>query len=123
MAGRKIPIYGDGLNIRDWLPVDTHVAYLEAIMVGGKPGDSYLIGGDMELTNLELAKHIHKLFNIKRPEQAKDFVDVFEFVIDRKGHDYRYAIETSWLKSQFTDVEAIAFETALQKTVDFYLGD
>ena len=60
MAGRKIPIYGDGLNIRDWLPVDTHVAYLEAIMVGGKPGDSYLIGGDMELTNLELYKHIHE---------------------------------------------------------------
>ena len=122
-AGRKIPIYGDGLNIRDWLPVETHVEYLEAIMVSGAPGHSYLIGGDMELTNLDLVKQIHSLFNVRRPDQAKDFEDVFEFVTDRKGHDCRYAIDNSRLKSQFPDVKAIAFETALQKTVDFYLGD
>ena len=121
VAGRKIPIYGDGMNIRDWLYVDTHVAYLEAIMVGGIPGHSYLIGGDMELTNLDLVKHIHRLFSARRPDQAKDFEDVFEFVPDRKGHDSRYAVDTSRLKSQFANVEAIAFETALQQTVDFYL--
>lgn len=119
--GRRIPIYGTGQNIRDWLFVDTHVAYLEAVMAGGAPGQSYLIGGDMELTNLDLVKHIHQLFNACRPDQAKDFEDIFEFVTDRKGHDRRYAIDTNPLKSKFTDVKGIAFETALQKTVDFYL--
>ena len=92
-------------------------------MVSGAPGHSYLIGGDMELTNLDLVKQIHSLFNVRRPDQAKEFEDVFEFVTDRKGHDCRYAIDNSRLKSQFPDVKAIAFETALQKTVDFYLGD
>ena len=121
--GRRIPIYGTGQNIRDWLFVDTHVAYLEAIMADGTLGKNYLIGGDMELTNLDLVKHIHELFNACRPDQAKDFEEVFEFVTDRKGHDHRYAIDTSPLKSKFTDVKGIAFETALQKTVDFYLGD
>ena len=123
VAGHKIPIYGDGLNIRDWLYVDTHVAYLETIMARGNLGHSYLIGGDKELTNLDLVKHIHSLFNARRPDKAKDFIDVFEFVADRKGHDSRYAIDTSQMKSQFADVEAIPFETALQKTLDFYLVD
>ena len=101
---RRIPIYGTGLNIRDWLFVDTHVAYLEAIMAGGTPGHSYLIGGDMELTNLDLVRHIHRLFNTRRPDQAKEFEEVFEFVTDRKGHDRRYAIDTSRLRSQFPAV-------------------
>ena len=118
---RRIPIYGTGQNIRDWLFVDTHVAYLEAVMANGKPGQSYLIGGDMELTNLDLVKQIHRLFNTKRPDQAKDFEEVFEFVTDRKGHDRRYAIDTKALKSRFTDVQGIAFDTALRDTVDFYL--
>ena len=118
---RRIPIYGTGQNIRDWLFVDTHVAYLEAVMENGTLGQSYLIGGDMELTNLDLVKQIHRLFDTRRPDQAKDFEEVFEFVTDRKGHDRRYAIDTNPLKSKFTDVKGIAFETALQKTVDFYL--
>jgi len=118
---RRIPIYGTGQNIRDWRFVDTHVAYLEAVMANGKPGQNYLIGGDMELTNLDLVKQIHRLFNTRRPDQAKDFEEVFEFVTDRKGHDRRYAIDTTALKSRFTDVQGIAFDTALRDTVDFYL--
>ena len=122
-TGRRIPIYGTGLNIRDWLFVDTHVAYLEAIMAGGTLGQSYLIGGDMEMTNLDLVKHIHRLFNDSRPDQVKEFEDVFEFVTDRKGHDRRYAIDTSQLRSQFPDVDGPGFNTALRQTVDFYLAD
>jgi dTDP-glucose 4,6-dehydratase len=121
--GRRIPIYGTGQNIRDWLFVDTHVAYLRAVMAGGTPGQSYLIGGNMEMTNLDLVKKIHQLFNVCRPDQAKDFEDVFEFVTDRKGHDFRYAIDTSQVRSQFPDVDAIPFGKALKETVDFYLGD
>ena len=122
-TGRRIPIYGTGLNIRDWLFVDTHVAYLEAIMASGTPGHSYLIGGDMELTNLDLVRHIHSLFNTRCPDQAKEFEEVFKFVTDRKGHDRRYAIDTSRLRSQFPDVGGLGFDTALQQTVDFYLAD
>ena len=121
--GRKIPIYGTGKNIRDWLFVDTHVAYLEAVMAGGTLGHSYLIGGDRELANLDLVKHIHRLFNSCRPDQAKDFEDVFEFVTDRRGHDRRYAIDTSRLRSQFPAVGGPGFDTALRQTVDFYLAD
>ena len=66
VSGRKIPIYGSGQNIRDWLFVDTHVAYLAAIMAEGSLGHSYLIGGDMELTNINLMTQIHRLFNEKQ---------------------------------------------------------
>ena len=102
LAGLKIPIFGTGQNIRDWLFVNTHVAYLEAVMHGGQLGRKYLIGGDMELTNLELVKRIHALFNVRRPEQAQDLEDVLEFVTDRKGHDQRYAIDTTQLKKKIS---------------------
>ena len=85
VSGRKIPIYGSGQNIRDWLFVDTHVAYLAAIMAEGSLGHSYLIGGDMELTNINLMTQIHRLFNEKKPGLARPVEDVFEFVADRKG--------------------------------------
>ena len=120
-SGRKIPIYGNGQNIRDWLFVDTHVAYLEAIMAAGKSGQSYLIGGDMELTNLELVACIHKVFISRRPDQKKEFEDIFEFVTDRLGHDRRYAINTSKLKSHFPKVLGVDFDKALSETLDFYL--
>lgn len=122
VAGQKIPIYGTGQNIRDWLFVDTHVAYLEAIMAGGSPGGRYLIGGDMELTNLDLVAHIHRLFNSHRPEQARPFEDIFEYVTDRKGHDRRYAIDTAILKAEFPEIKGAAFDAALDQTVDFYLN-
>ena len=123
VAGRKIPIYGTGQNIRDWLFVDTHAAYLEAVMAGGALGKSYLIGGDMELTNLDLVARIHRLFNKRRPDLATPFEHVFEFVTDRKGHDKRYAIDTTYLKSQFPHVTGVEFDMALAETVNFYLTD
>ena len=118
----KIPIYGTGNNIRDWLFVDTHAAYLEAIMASGAPGNRYLIGGDMELTNLELVNKIVNIFNSLCPEMAKNFDTVVEFVSDRKGHDQRYAIDTTTLKKQFPEVDVIDFEYALGRTVEFYLA-
>lgn len=121
LTGRKIPIYGTGQNVRDWLYVDTHVAYLEAIMNGGHLGRSYLIGGDMELTNLEVVKRIHSLFNANRPDEAKNFEDVIEFVTDRKGHDQRYAIDTKLIKTEFQAIDGTNFNDALRQTVEFYL--
>ena len=121
VAGRKIPIFGTGQNIRDWLFVDTHVAYLEAVMRDGQLGRNYLIGGDMELSNLELAKRIHAIFNARCPDQARDFDNVFEFVSDRKGHDQRYAVNTARLKAKFPNIASIDFDASLGQTVDFYL--
>ena len=92
-------------------------------MAEGIQGHRYLIGGDMELTNLELLKQIQLIFNLRRPDEAQDFEDIFEFVTDRKGHDRRYAIDTRNLKSQFPKVEKIEFTAALSETVDFHLAD
>ena len=123
VEGKKIPIYGNGQNVRDWLFVDTHTAYLEAIMIGGTPGRRYLIGGDMELTNLDLVEQILDIFNSRCPDKAKDFEDVFEFVNDRKGHDRRYAIDTTNLKLQFPKIVETDFFEALSETINFYLVD
>lgn len=120
-SGKRVPIYGTGQNVRDWLYVDTHIAYLEAIMNRGQVGSSYLIGGDMELTNLEIVKRIHRLFNSHRPNEARTFEDVIEFVTDRKGHDRRYAIDTTLLKKEFKGIIDFNFDDALTQTVEFYL--
>jgi len=121
VTGQRIPIYGTGKNVRDWLFVDTHVTYLEAIMNRGTPGKSYLIGGDMEMSNLDLVKRIHKIFNACLPDKARSFEDIIEFVADRKGHDRRYAIDTRHLKSIFSIAEPTPFDKALEQTVDFYV--
>ena len=122
VSGRKIPIYGSGQNIRDWLFVDTHVAYLAAIMAEGSLGHSYLIGGDMELTNIDLMTQIHRLFNEKKPGLARPVEDVFEFVADRKGHDRRYAIDATTLKAKFPRIQNMNFDEALSDTVEFYIN-
>ena len=90
-------------------------------MADGYLGKSYLIGGDMELTNLDLMAQIHRNFNEKRPKLARPVEDVFEFVADRKGHDKRYAIDATTLKKQFPQIQNINFEVALGQTVEFYL--
>ena len=90
-------------------------------MRDGQLGRNYLIGGDMELSNLELAKRIHAIFNARCPDQARDFDNVFEFVSDRKGHDQRYAVNTARLKAKFPNIASIDFDASLGQTVDFYL--
>ena len=102
---------------------DTHVAYLIAIMRGGTLGQSYLIGGDFELTNLDLVGRINSIFNQRHPQKARSFEDVIEFVPDRKGHDRRYAIDTSYLKSQFPSIIYTDFDKALCETMEFYFED
>ncbi len=122
IAGKKIPIYGSGTNIRDWLFVETHVAYMEAIIAGGQLGQSYLIGGDKELTNLELVSLIHQKFVELRPNKASPLEEILEFVPDRKGHDLRYAIDTTFVKCNFPTVDNVDFEKAISDTIDFYLS-
>lgn len=110
---KKIPIYGTGQNVRDWLYVEDHCEAIWKILLKGKSGDTYNVGGDCEMNNLQIAKVICKLL-------GKDHEEYVEFVEDRKGHDFRYAIDFSKINNELGWVPKTSFETGLKKTIDFY---
>ncbi len=108
----KIPVYGDGLQIRDWLYVGDHCKAIWMILEKGNLGEVYNIGGGNEKTNIEVVKHILDLLG--KPES------LIEYVEDRKGHDRRYAIDSAKLQSELGWKQELPFEKALQTTVDWY---
>ena len=112
MEGKKIPIYGDGSAIRDWLHVEDHCRAIDAIIHAGKIGETYCVGGDGEKTNLELVKTILKL--MCRDESWLEYVE------DRKGHDMRYAIDFSKIKNELGWEPQITFEEGIKKTVAWF---
>lgn len=114
-----IPIYGAGKNIRDWLYVEDHCKLLHAIICFGQVGESYNIGGENELDNLTLAKKICFLMDALRP-RSQSYSDLLNFVEDRPGHDFRYAIDGSKLKQSGLSFPLTDFTEALQKTIAFY---
>ena len=116
----KIPIYGDGLNVRDWLYVDDHIDALIKVAESGVLGESYCIGGNNEITNLDLANLICKIINTKHSKSFKH-ESLIKFVDDRLGHDRRYAISTKKIKEKLNWNPKIPFEVGLNKTVDWYL--
>lgn len=120
-SGASIPLYGDGSNVRDWLFVGTHVEYLITIMEKALPGERFLIGGDMELSNLQLCRAVHELFCVRNPKRASRFEDSFTFVADRKGHDRRYAIDCAPLQRRFPEVKGQNFMATLELTIAYYL--
>lgn len=110
--GEKIPVYGDGLYVRDWLYVTDHCSAIELVLTKGKVSETYCIGGAQEISNLELARKILKLM-------GKD-EEMIEYVKDRPGHDRRYAIDDSKIKSELGWERALTFDEALEKTVTWY---
>ena len=112
IEGKKIPIYGKGLNIRDWLHVDDHCRGIEAVVKGGRPGEIYNIGGGTELTNLQLADNILSLFG---EDNSK-----IDHVSDRLGHDMRYSVDFEKIKTELGYLPEIDFEVGLRNTVAFY---
>jgi len=113
MEDKKIPIYGDGLYVRDWLYVGDHVSAIERVLEDGKPGDTYLVGGLTEDVNhLELAKKILKMFGKGE--------EMIEFVKDRPGHDRRYAVDWSKIKKDLDWEPKYSFDEWLEKTVQWY---
>jgi dTDP-glucose 4,6-dehydratase len=112
MEDKKVPIYGDGQNIRDWIHVDDHNKGVDLIIEKGKIGETYCLGGDNEKTNLEITNKILEILN-------KDQNSI-EYVEDRKGHDRRYAIDFSKIKKELGWEPEIDFEDGLKKTVDWY---
>jgi dTDP-glucose 4,6-dehydratase len=121
LMGRPIPIYGDGMNIRDWLYVADHCRGIDAVIRRGRPGAVYNIGGCNEWANLDIARLVCRLFDERRPEGAPHD-RLVSFVKDRPGHDFRYAIDAARMKDELGWTPEETFETGIAKTIDWYLG-
>jgi dTDP-glucose 4,6-dehydratase len=119
LNGKPIPVYGNGQNVRDWLYVQDHVDAIDMIFHKGKVGETYCIGGRNELNNLRLVRMIcDKIDNIKQWEQNSQ--DLITFVEDRKGHDFRYSIDSTKVKEQIGWEPKVNFDEGLDRTIDFY---
>ncbi len=112
LEGKKVPVYGEGKNIRDWIFVDDHNAGVEAIIKHGKIGETYCLGGRSEMTNMELTKKVLKLMDRSETE--------IDFVKDRPGHDLRYAIDFSKAENELGWSPQVDFDSGLKKTIDWY---
>jgi dTDP-glucose 4,6-dehydratase len=124
LANEPIPIYGKGVNIRDWLYVDDHTAGLMAALRNGRPGETYLFGGRCELRNIDLARMICRILDVRVPrEDGKLHAGQICFVADRPGHDLRYSIDPSSAENMLGWKANEQFETGLTKTVDWYLAN
>lgn len=121
LAWNPIPIYGKGDQIRDWLYVEDHCEAIECVLKKGRVGDSYNIGGNNEKTNIEIAKHICKIFDDLLPRE-KPYETLITSIIDRPGHDWRYAINSSKIKKELGWEAKEQFESGILKTVKRYLA-
>ena len=113
LNNKKIPVYGNGKNIRDWIFVDDHCEAVWSILNNGKIGETYNIGGDCEKTNLEIINDICEVLNVN----SQDYIS---FVEDRKGHDFRYAIDNSKINKELNWYPITSFKDGLKQTIDFY---
>jgi dTDP-glucose 4,6-dehydratase len=123
LAGKALPIYGDGSNIRDWLFVEDHADALLCVLENGALGRSYNIGGENERTNLELVKTICGILDQKRPRDAGSYADQITFVTDRPGHDARYAIDANRIITELGWRPSVTVEEGLARTVQWYLDN
>ena len=120
LAGERIPVYGRGENVRDWLFVDDHVRGLLAVLERGRPGETYNIGGHNERTNLEVVTRICELLDELEPRD-QDHRRFITFVQDRPGHDLRYAIDAGKIRRELDWEPHESFDTGLRKTILWYL--
>ena len=115
LNNEKLPVYGEGLNIRDWLYVEDHCEAIDLVFHNGKKGERYNIGGHNEKRNIEIVKLILK--------QLGKSEDLIEYVEDRKGHDYRYAIDPTKIKNELGWEPKTKFEDGIIKTIDWYINN
>ena len=120
LAGKPIPIYGKGENVRDWLYVEDHADALLLVLEKGAVGRSYNIGGENERSNLELVQTICTILDTLKPASAP-YADLIEFVTDRPGHDLRYAIDPTRIREELGWRPSVTVEEGLEKTVRWYL--
>jgi dTDP-glucose 4,6-dehydratase len=122
LAGKPLPVYGDGQNVRDWLYVLDHCEAIRVVLARGRPGETYNIGGNSEKKNLELVNTLCALLDEARPHKGGRYAELITMVKDRPGHDRRYAIDASKMEHELGWRPKENFETGLRKTIDWYLG-
>tara|TARA_R110002110_G_scaffold56163_6_gene159863 strand:+ start:67 stop:1173 length:1107 start_codon:yes stop_codon:yes gene_type:complete len=123
LSGRPIPVYGDGSNVRDWLHVDDHVSALICIAGQGQIGETYLIGGDAERSNLETVQSICRALDRLAPDSAGNHARLISYVTDRPGHDFRYAVDHARLTAETGWQPEHDFDEAIAATVAWYLAN
>lgn len=123
LAGKPLPIYGDGLNVRDWLYVRDHCSAIREVLANGRLGETYNVGGWNEKTNLDVVHTLCDLLDDLSPKAAGSYRDQITFVKDRPGHDRRYAIDARKLERELGWKPAETFESGLRKTVQWYLDN
>lgn len=124
LAGEPLPVYGDGRNVRDWLYVGDHCSAIRAVLERGRVGEVYNVGGDAERENIAVVKTICALLDARRPlGDGRARESLIAFVKDRPGHDRRYAIDASKLKSELGWSPSLTFEAGIARTVDWYLDN
>jgi dTDP-glucose 4,6-dehydratase len=124
MKGERLPIYGDGSNVRDWLYVTDHCRAIWRVLGEGRPGEVYNVGGDSERTNLQVVDTLCSLLDELLPDSPfRPHGDLKTFVADRPGHDMRYAIDSSKLQSELGWRPQESFESGMRRTVGWYLDN
>ncbi len=124
LAGKPLPIYGDGQQVRDWLYVKDHCSAIRRVLEDGRTGETYNVGGWNEKPNLEVVETLCKILDERQPrEDGRSYAEQITFVKDRPGHDRRYAIDASKIEQELGWRPEETFETGIRKTVDWYLDN
>lgn len=137
LEGKRLPVYGRGENVRDWLYVEDHCRAIDAIITRGRIGETYNVGGRNEWRNIDIVQHLCRVVERKFREDAslrqrfpkcpaasgKPVSDLIEFVTDRLGHDWRYAIDASKIEQELGFAPKESFESGIEKTIDWYLAN
>ena len=124
LAGKSLPVYGDGMQVRDWLYVRDHCSAIRRVLDSGKLGDTYNVGGWNEKANIEIVKTVCALLDELRPRRdGQSYAEQITYVTDRPGHDRRYAIDARKLERELGWKPAETFETGIRKTVQWYLDN
>ncbi len=124
LAGKPLPVYGDGMQIRDWLYVKDHCSAIRRVLQAGRLGETYNVGGWNEKPNIEIVNTVCKLLDELRPKQdGTSYATQITYVTDRPGHDRRYAIDARKLEAELGWKPAETFETGIRKTVEWYLAN
>jgi dTDP-glucose 4,6-dehydratase len=121
LAGKPLPVYGDGRNVRDWLYVRDHCSAIRTVLAHGAAGATYNVGGNAEKTNIDVVRTLCRLVDERRP--GLDCARQITFVTDRLGHDRRYAIDASKIRRELGWAPSETFESGMRSTVDWYLGN
>ena len=123
LAGKPLPIYGDGQQVRDWLFVKDHCSAIRRVLEAGRVGETYNVGGWNEKTNLEVVHTICAILDELRPKSSGSYADQITFIKDRPGHDRRYAIDATKIERELGWKPQETFETGIRKTIEWYLNN